>query len=286
MNWEDPDQLLKLKLSREEYCQRSLTSLILRGPDPGHNKHERVSDAGHKFLTKLYTLTKGNGLGRELKFVNEIKLSGEKLEQPNGWPDYGVVTDRLLWIIELKTEAKSHKPSQLASYQALGKSNYPQHDFDLLYLTPEMNRISPSDFHDCRFAHFFWSEILKLIAGTWSGSPHAEERRLCRVLVDELSDLGTVPGVFRSRRDVVGDALTIAANVQETGQQQAVEIVADGMEGLVELRSRIGRALERSADAPNVKPWIWNTESSGGKALTEMGSMVGFELRLSKYKSA
>ncbi len=35
MSWEDPDRAMKQKHSREEYCQRLLTSLILAAPDPG-----------------------------------------------------------------------------------------------------------------------------------------------------------------------------------------------------------------------------------------------------------
>lgn len=286
MNWEDPEQAMKQKHSREEYCQRLLTSLILAAPDPGWNKHREPSDAGHGFLMRLYEKTTGDTLEGFPVLVNEFALPGKTPGLGDKSPDYGVLTDDVVWVIELKTEKGSHKKDQLPSYEELGYFHYPDHKFDLLYLTPAMKKVQSGSFNHCRLAHFFWQEVTDLISDAWSESPHKEERRLCSALIRELSDLDTPPKVFRQKRDVVGAALKAATGVQATGNQAAVEIWADGLEELMELRARIGDALARSPDSPNVKPWIWYSETSGGKALTELGASVGCELRLSRYKNA
>ena len=56
MPWEDPDQLLLMKLGREEYCQRMLTSLILGGPYPKWNTRNIPSESGFRFLDILHHL--------------------------------------------------------------------------------------------------------------------------------------------------------------------------------------------------------------------------------------
>jgi len=48
---EDPDLLLRrLRLGREEYCQRLLTELILGGTYPRWNTRNRPSEEGRLFL--------------------------------------------------------------------------------------------------------------------------------------------------------------------------------------------------------------------------------------------
>ncbi len=74
---EDPDDLLRrLRLGREEYCQRLLTQLILGGPYPRWNTRSRPSEEGRRFLTALDELSFG-APPRDLTdavFVDELDL--------------------------------------------------------------------------------------------------------------------------------------------------------------------------------------------------------------------
>lgn len=55
---EDPVHLLgRLRLGREEYCQRLLTMLILAGPYPRWNSRHRPSERGTRFLQALNALS-------------------------------------------------------------------------------------------------------------------------------------------------------------------------------------------------------------------------------------
>lgn len=283
MNWEDPDQAMRMKHSREEYCQRLLTSLIIAAPDPGWNKQREPSERGYDFLSRLFERTTGTPLEGAPLLVNEFALPGKTPGTGDKSPDYGVLTGELLWIIELKTEKGSHRHDQLPDYEMLGNYHYPDHRFEMLYLTPEMERQSQDGFELCGFAHLFWQEMTDLIGDTWAESPHAEEQRLCAALIRELAGLDTSPKLFRDRRDFVGAALKKADDVQETGKQSALEVSVSGLEELMELRAQIADALLRSEGARNVKPWIWYADTSGGKPLSILGASTGCELRLSRY---
>ena len=104
MNFEDPDELLKFKFGREEYCQRMLTSLILASRYPKWNSRSVPSDKGESFLCRLFELTYTESLRGPLDFVDEFNLPSIKSGMKDGAPDYAVLTSHRLWIIELKTE--------------------------------------------------------------------------------------------------------------------------------------------------------------------------------------
>ena len=104
MSWEDPDQAMKQKHSREEYCQRLLTSLILAAPDPGWNKRRNPSETGRVFLDRLYENTTGDNLEGLPILVNEFALPGKTPGVGDKSPDYGVLTE--LWLINI---FKSHQ---------------------------------------------------------------------------------------------------------------------------------------------------------------------------------
>ncbi len=61
---EDPVRLLRrLRLGREEYCQRLLTMLILGGPYPPWNTPNAPSGRGTRFLRELDALSFGTDAG-------------------------------------------------------------------------------------------------------------------------------------------------------------------------------------------------------------------------------
>ena len=284
MTWEDPDKLLKFKFGREEYCQRMLTSLILASPYPKWNSHLAPSEKGEAFLKQLYELIHAEVLVGPFEFIDEFDLPAIDKDGKNGAPDYAVLTPNGLWIIELKTKAGSHCKEQMPYYERLALSHYPDKQLDLLCLTSDMQRQDVSNYTESRYSHLFWSEILDLISGTWLSSEHAEEQILSIALVRELSSLDRPTKTFSSEAAVIREAIILTADVQHDGKQRAVEVSVSGLEELIDLRVRIADAITRDPETPNVRPWIWYKNTSGGKPLTEVGRSVGCELRLSKYK--
>jgi len=284
MTWEDPDKLLRFKFGREEYCQRMLTSLILASPYPKWNSHSVPSAKGLEFLERLYRTTYEGELSTPLEFIDEFNLPAFEKEARDGAPDYAILTPDRLWIIELKTEAASHRKDQMPYYRTLARHQYPDLKLDLLYLTSDMARQDAGAFTDCRFAHLYWSEILDLIPGTWGESDNSEEQLLAVALQRELGNLGRPSKTFTMEAAVIREAIKLASDVQRDGKQEAVEVTAGGLEDLIDIRARIAEAIIRDGEMPNVRPWIWYETSSGGKALTALGRSVGCELRLSRYK--
>ncbi len=82
---------------------------------------------------------------------------------------------------------------------------------------------------------------------------------------------------------MIRQAIEIARDVQESGEQRAIEINANGLDEIINLRIRIRDALQRLETTKNVQPWVWYQRSIGGKPLTDLGREVGCELRLSRY---
>ena len=148
MHWEDPDQLLLMKLGREEYCQRMLTSLIIGGPYPKWNSKNIPSESGFKFLKILNNLAFDSDIKNPIEFIDEFDLPGKSINERGGAPDYAVIWDNHLWMIELKTESSSHRNDQLPLYLELANHHYsPPHKthfrcrkcYDLMYQSQESN---------------------------------------------------------------------------------------------------------------------------------------------------
>ena len=285
MTYEDPEKLLRFKFGREEYCQRMLTSLILASRYPKWNSRSTPSDRGDAFLKRLYEWVYQEPLTGPLIFIDEFDLAAIEPDGKNGAPDYAVLVPDRLWIIELKTEAGSHRKDQMPYYEQLARHHYPDKQLDLLYLTGDMQRQDPAQFSNSRYAHFFWSEIIDLLQAAWSTSEEDEEQLLLAALVRELTKLERPTKTFTMEAAVIREAIDIAGHVQKDGKQRAVEVAVGGLEDLIDVRARIGAAIKRGQETPNVRPWIWYETTSGGKALTEMGKDVGCELRLSRYRS-
>ncbi|HET6917459.1 MAG TPA: hypothetical protein VFH56_15325, partial [Acidimicrobiales bacterium] len=114
---ESPRELLgRLKLGREEYCQRLLTMLILNAPYPRWNSRSSPSVDGLAFLRNLYEMWFGEWPGDEAVFVDEFELPSRFEDEPGGAPDYAVLWEDRLWLIELKTERASHRRGQISGY--------------------------------------------------------------------------------------------------------------------------------------------------------------------------
>jgi hypothetical protein len=281
---EDPEKLLKMKLGREEYCQRMLTSLIVGGPYPKWGSENSPSERGEAFLQELHQMAYGTPLEAPVSFIDEFDLPSDDGQQSGGCPDYAVFTPKHLWIIELKTESGSHRPDQLPIYARLAAHHYPDLTIEITYITGGIKRESEVAGSGVPFRHFFWQEIVGSVQNRWMDSPEKAEGILATAISREVANLHVPAKQFRDQAQVIREALRNAKLVQESGKQAGVEATPGGLEELHELRIRIRDAFSRNAGYENVEPWVWNVSSSGGTALTEAGRDVGYEIRLSRHK--
>jgi hypothetical protein len=263
-----------------------LTSLILGQPYPKWNTFNEPSPKGTTFLQRLHRKSYGTILDDSINFVDEFDLPSINGEVAGGAPDYAILTSNTLWIIELKTEAGSHRKEQLPYYARLAAYHYSNHNIEILYLTGPMKWQKEIQDVDFPFRHLFWSEVIKLIDQTWANSQNEPERLLASAIKREISGLDAPSNLFRENARAIRDAIKAAKFVQKTGNQAGIEATSGGIEDLNILRVRINDALARQKDLKNVRPWIWKDSTSGGSPLTSLGKDVGYELRLSRYKQS
>lgn len=308
---EAPDALLgRLKLGREEYCQRLLTMLILGGRYPRWNTRNRPVEAGYRFLSLLDELSFGEALcTAPYDFVDELDLGKRPTDLKGSAPDWAVFTDDRVWIIELKTERGSHRDAQVPTYVATGQHYYPDRHVDLTYLTGPMPQFQPELPEGTRYAHVTWEQVLPLVDEVW-GRSVPEHQMSCRALRDVIDGLTTPWSTWREERlglppapaepvarlsdtpgrgaDPVEKAVELARKTAETHEQGAVDVAAGSLEELREIGRAVRDALSQEEEPAlaQVVPWLWNVETSTGTALTESGAEVGYELRLSWYQSA
>jgi hypothetical protein len=305
VEFENPlDLLRRLKLGREEYCQRLLTVLILEGPYPRWNSRSQPSAAGLEFLIGLYGRCFGDEWpGDGAVFVDEFELPPRHDAERGGAPDYAVLWDDRLWLIELKTEKASHRAGQIPSYFDLAHHHYPHAMVDVLYLTPPMEAPYAAPAPWGRYSHGTWADIQELIRRTWSSCTLPGQQAVADGLLAALAGLDIRPAEWRlsllgasepaqgapiaTEPSPLDTALAAAALTAVDGLQRAVDYDPGDLEDLLNLRLAVRDALASSpADSPlrHVGPWIWRPESTGS-ALTTAGPERGMELRLSRYRA-
>jgi hypothetical protein len=295
---EDPHHLLgRLKLGREEYCQRLLTMLILDDAYPRWNTPLTASPAGLRFLGLLEELSLGEaGTWADPVFVDELDLPKRTEWEQGGAPDQSLRDQSRLWMIELKTEAGSHRPTQIPLYFELGRHHYPRHRIDITYLTGPLSKSAPPIPDGCRFGHVTWSQVMPLVREVWSEhSP--THREVVRALDDVLDGLSAKWAAWRSDRleagqrveqpppDPAGDSFDLARLTAIDHQQRALDFAPANLEDLQALRLELLDRIKAAGDAPllHVRPWLWRWASEG-QPLTNAGRETGYELRLSWYK--
>lgn len=279
---EDPWALLRrLKLGREEFCQRLLTMLILEADYPRWNTKSRPSTRGQAFLRDLDALCFGaSDLSQDVVFVDEFDLPPRVEGERGGAPDYAVIDGERLWMIELKTEVASHRPAQLPSYFEYAQHHHPRSRVDLAYVAPHIAGVSVPAPDGARFAYVTWQDVAPLLAH-WDGAPD-ELRRTREALDEALAGIGSPWTSWREGRidDPVATALALAERTQSDGQQRALDYPFGSLDEMLEVRLQVRDALARRDSS--ARPWRWSAQSSGGRALTATGEQVGFELRLSQ----
>lgn len=296
MEFETPAALLgRLKLGREEFCQRLLTTLILHGPYPRWNSRSVPGPAGLRFLRELHDMSFGGGWpGDDLLFVDEFELPPRSDEEKGGAPDYAVIWPDRLWLIELKTEKGSHRSTQVPSYFRLARHHHPSRQVDLLYVTPPMEAQYRSELG--RYAHLTWGDLAEPIKRVWPAGTDPGQQEVIDGLVQAIESLHLPPPTWRAALalpvpvvqpsvDPVAAALEAASATADDGTQRAVEYLPDSLEDLLALRLSVRDALARSPEGSalrHVVPWIWRPESLG-RPRTAAGETVGMELRVSRY---
>jgi len=312
MDFETPQALLRrLKLGREEALQRMLTCLILRGPYPRWNNRSSLSAEGRAFLDGLRRLSFGDGMDEDgAIFVDELELAGRSDDERGGAPDWAVLLPDRLWIIELKTEAASHRRDQIPLYFDLGRHHFPGHTIDITYLTSSGTATHESPSAPDRFAHITWEDVRPLIASAWSDPRDPGEADLVAGVLRTIDEFHLPPSQWRA--GLVGDEETIVVEVApqpdvaplpnsnvatadwlaavtataHDHHQRAIEAGASSLEELLELRHAINEHCRASSDASlhHVRPWMWRHQS-GGASMTEGGRTSGYEVRVSRYAS-
>ncbi len=196
MGYEDPSALLgRLRLGREEFCQRLLTMLIVGGPYPRWNTESVATPQGWSFLEQLHHQSfGGDGLGErdDAAFIDEFDLPRRDETEPGGAPDYAVLTPERLWLIELKTERASHRHGQIPQYFDLAYHHHRHLTVDITYLTPTMASsykpaVPPGPWG--RFCHLTWDAVAVAIRAVWGDTRQAEERAVVDRLLVTIDDL-------------------------------------------------------------------------------------------------
>ena len=283
---EDPHKLLRrLRLGREEYCQRLLTMLVLEGEYPRWNTRSTPSAAGLAFLRALDELSFGVAdLPDDAAFVDELDLPRRSEDEPGCAPDYGVLTADRLWIIELKTERGSDRSGQVESYFELGRHHHPDLRTDVTYLTPGMAAVAAGAPEGSRLAQVTWEQVMPLIDAVWSGAT-GPTGALYAALRETVASIGTSWTMWREKtlNDLTAKAARLARLTAQDGRERALDYAAGSLGELQELRLAV-RYEFRRPESPlgSVTPWLWDAATSGGQALTEAGRVHGYELRFSR----
>jgi len=292
--------LRRLKLGREEFCQRMVTTLILGGVYPKWNTRSRPTADGARFLRLLDALSFGHATPLDAEiFVDELELRPRVESEKGGAPDWAVLWPQRLWLIELKTEKASHRRNQIPYYFELGAYHFPGMPVDITYLTPPMTKPAPSLAAGRRYRHLTWPEVLPLVDAVWGDTTGAGIAPYVQALHAALSGLEETWSTWREAFLVVPtaapearwpadtDLLRLIEATAADGEQRAVDYPFGSLEDVQALRLE---ARELVFEAPpgsplkHVRPWIWSgEEKTTGRPLTITGAETGYELRFSRY---
>lgn len=325
--WESPTALWRrLKLGREEYLQRLITTLILDGVAPPWNTPRSPGHAGRRFIRLLDEAAHGpesqpQPVVHPGVFVDEYLLPKLEENAANGWPDWAVLWSDRVWVIELKTEAASHRADQLPYYLRLAVAAHPGCSLDLTYITGPLTKPAPALLGGQRYSHLTWDQVVPLVKEAWDADARPEVSayvQMVTMLVNNLSLLK--PSEQR--------AIVLGVRAEEpsgaTAEDRRVAVTVDGTAGrtsdptttteptpLLDLaRATAADGRQRGVGAQNpeqleglryqalaeigslspedvtrfVLPWIWDATRTGGRALTPEGEEFGYELRFSRYK--
>jgi hypothetical protein len=300
MRYEDPAALAgRLRLGREEFCQRLLTTLILGGTYPRWNTRSTPTPQGAAFLRHLDELSFGRATPPDAEvFVDELELRPRLDAEQGGAPDWAVFWPGRLWLIELKTERGSHRSTQLPYYFELGSHHYPGLPVDITYLTGPLEKPAPTTVPGQRYAHLTWDAVLPLVRRIWGGEEAREVVRYVQVLDQVIDGLPHPWSHWRAAAFAAApepalptenELMDLIRATAADGQQRALDAHPGSLEDLLALRLTARELIqETSADSGlrHVLPWLWSgQDQSMGQPLTPAGAEHGYELRFSRYRA-
>ncbi len=314
--WERPEDLWRrLRLGREEFLQRLITTLVVGGDPPPWNEPRMPSPQGVQFLQELDGLAhRGEsakvGTPPPDAFVDEYLLPKLDESAQNGWPDWAVLWAHRVWVIELKTEPGSHRDDQLPYYLRLATAAHPRSTVDLTYITGPLEKPAPAVLPGQRYSHVEWKQVLPLIESTWGADSRDEVTAYVsavRTVVDNLSLLhpaqqraalvgelveasppSPAPVVLEEPGPNAADPtlVDLARATAADGQQRGVGADSPSdLEGLRDAARAEIDALPTDDSTRFVLPWLWDVRTSTGRALTPEGEEFGYELRFSRYET-
>lgn len=299
MTYEDPaDMLRRLKLWREEFCQRLLTTLILGGIYPRWNTRSTPTREGASFLRLLDDVSFGRATPPDAEvFVDELELRPRSDGEKGGAPDWAVLWPGRLWMIELKTERGSHRAQQLPYYFELGAHHFPGVPIDITYLTGPLDKPSPDTAPGRRYAHLTWDVVVPLAYAVWGADPRKEVVRYLEVLAQAVDGLAQPWSQWRAefaapmgvpRPPSEGELMDLIRATATDGEQRALDADLGSLEDLQALRLAARELIVGSPIASGVRhvmPWLWSgPDRTKGTALTAAGAEHGYELRFSRYQ--
>ena len=262
---------------------------MLGGHYPRWNTRSTPTADGVAFLRALDALSFGESRCPEpVEFVDELELPPRHDGERGGAPDYAMLWPDRVWLVELKTEAGSHRPDQLPSYYRLAAHHHPTAAVDITYLTPIVSKPSPVLGPGQRYAHLTWQQVRPLLLAVWGDATDPGVARVRDGLLDVLDTLEQPLAPWRERlaapaAKTTGLLLDSARATAADGVQRSVDVVAGDLQTLHDLRVEAEAVLAGHPALRHVKPWLWNAATSGGRALSAGGAEHGFELRLSRY---
>lgn len=302
-----------------------LTTLIVGGDPPPWNEPRTPSEQGVRFLQLLDAAAHGEEPKMPAAPVPAafVEYLLPKLEESamNGWPDWAVLWPDRAWVIELKSEAGSHREDQLPYYLRLAAAAHPSCRVDLTYITGPLNKPAPLLGEGQRYSHLQWTEVLPLVVKVWGADGRPEVRayvRAVRTVIENLTMLrpseqrlaftGPLPAGQLPAEETHGPTASPSVTASAPSSTPIVAS-ADGLLHLAQATAADGRQRGTGATSPAdlgllrdsaralidtlpdddatryVMPWLWKTDSTTGKALTPEGAEFGYELRFSRYET-
>ena len=320
MQYESPTSVLRrLKLGREEFCQRLVTTLIVGGTYPRWNSRSIPTAQGVEFLRLLDELSFGEATPPPAEvFVDELELSPRVEMEKGGAPDWAVIWPGRLWMIELKTEAGSHRREQLPYYFELGSHHFPGRPVDITYITGPLTQPGPAVGHGQRYAHLTWTQVMPLVRDAWGSDPNPSVVAYVDALGSVVAGLGvswadqraslappleavpiqpaapdhgsSVDASPTSGTPTGPDLLHLIEATAADGEQRGVPSDSASLDDVLALRAAArDLILQAPSDSPihRVMPWLWSgPDITLGKPLTPGGAEHGYEVRLSRYAKA
>lgn len=298
--YEEPTDFLRRRNEgREGFCQTLTTTLAVGGVYPRWGTENALTDEGTVFFQGLDKMSFGaSEWTAQPVFVDEITLPKRHDDELSASPDWTLIFEDRVWMIELKTERSSHRANQLPHYLDLAAHHYPGRTIDVTYLTGPLTKPAPRLREGHRYVHLTWDAVLHLYEQAWGETDDTRVRRYLDVLNSALTSLSLpwqewrtafvgTPVAVAPVRDPLSEALELTHATALDKAQRALDYPAPGVQDLHDLRLEVRDAIKSEPpESPlkHVRPWVW-TPHSLGTPMTTSGRDRGAELRLSYYKT-